>query len=368
VSDTHPRTYFVTGATGLVGRRVLQRLLAADPFARAFVLVRDAARWREVVRAGRIPEQRAIPIQGDLTRDGLGIGAEARRTIERTVDTIVHAAADTVFSRPLETSRRVNLTGTANVVDLAEGCSHVERIVHVSTAFVAGRLTGDIHERMCDASAGFVNSYEQSKWEAEQVVRASSRPWIIVRPSTIVCDEAGGRVSQFNAVHRALRLHHAGLAAMLPGHESNPVDFVTADYVADCIDTLARTDGAAGGVFHVCAGSGAMPLGRLLEACHAVWSESARWRRRAIALPAITDVETYRLFERSVEQTGDARLRAITRSLSHFVPQLALPKRFDTTNTDRVTRRRGPAVAEYWAHVVRYLVRSRWAAAARRAA
>jgi long-chain acyl-CoA synthetase len=309
-----------------------------------------------------------VPVTGDLTRRGLGLDAATRRTLERVVDTIVHAAADTVFSRPLAASRRVNRAGTAHVLDLADASARVERIVHVSTAFVAGRRTGGIHERPYDSSAGFVNSYEQSKWEAEQLVRASSRPWVIVRPSTIVCDDAAGAVSQFNAVHRALRLHHAGLAAMLPGRESNPVDFVTAEYVAECIATAAQADGVAGAIFHACAGEGAMPLGRLLESCHAVWCESVRWRRRAIALPAITDVETYRLFERSVEQTGDARLRAITRSLSHFVPQLALPKQFDTANTNRIVGRRAPAVAEYWAHVVRYLVRSRWAAAARRAA
>ncbi len=84
--------------------------------------------------------------------------------------------------------------------------------------------------------------------------------------------------------------------------------------------------------------------------------------------PALTDLDTYRLFEQSVEQTGDARLKAITRSLSHFVPQLALPKEFDTSGTEALTRRPPPSAGSFWPEVVHYLLRSNWAAEARRAA
>jgi len=362
------RIFLVTGCTGLVGSRTLKLLVDHDPFAHAFVLIRDPDRFRERARAWRLPEPRVTPIVGDITRDNLGLSAETRATLADAVDTVVHTAADTVFSRPLAASRRVNTEGTARVLALAETCRHLERVVHVSTAFVAGRLVGHIAE--CDnrAAAGFVNSYEQSKFEAEAVVRASSTPWAIVRPSTIVADGQDGHVSQFNVVHRALRLYHTGLASMLPGSEATLVDLVTADEVASVVHAVATVTTLEARTFHACAGAGAMPLRQLLDDCYAVWSECPAWRRRAIARPAITDLDTYRLFERTVDETGDARLRTITRSLSHFVPQLALPKRFDTSNTERLTGRRPMAVREYWERVNRYLIASRWAADARRAA
>ena len=356
---------FMTGATGLIGSRVLRRLLAADPALHAFVLVRDAARCTVLTDAAGVPSGRVTPLVGDVTYEGLGLDAAARRLLGARVRVVVHAAADTVFSRPLPASRRVNTRGTAHVLALVERWPEVRRLLHVSTAFVVGRRAGPILEQDVGPDPGFVNSYERSKFEAERLVRSSSAPWVVVRPSTVVCDGPHGRVSQLNAVHRALRLYHSGLASMLPGQEESTVDLVSADYVADCLSTVAMARGVEGDTFHVCAGRGAIGLGTLLDDSYAVWAESDRWRRRGIPRPAITDLETYRLFERTVEQTGDARLRRITRSLSHFVPQLALPKRFDTSNTERLTGRPPPAVTEYWERVIRYLVRSRWAAAAR---
>jgi nucleoside-diphosphate-sugar epimerase len=227
---------------------------------------------------------------------------------------------------------------------------------------------GRILEEEYDGTAGFVNHYERSKFEAETLVRASDHPWVIIRPSTIVCDSLDGCVSQFNAVHRSLRLFHSGLAPMLPGADQNPVDVVTAEYVADCVSALTLAAGVEGGTFHLCAGGGAMELGRVLELAYATWAESDEWRRRAISLPALTDLDTYGLFEQTVDDSEDARLRTITKSLTHFVPQLALPKRFDVSRTIQVTGREAPKVSDFWKPMLRHLLRSRWAASARRAA
>ena len=63
-------------------------------------------------------------------------------------------------------------------------------------------------------------------------------------------------------------------------------------------------------------------------------------------------------------QLGDARLRQVTRSLSHFVPQLALPKRFDTERADRLLAMTAPPVRAYWPHMLDDLLRVRWSSAA----
>jgi thioester reductase-like protein len=358
----------LTGATGLVGRHTLPRLLAADRELRVFVLTRDLPAWRARAATRSIPAGRVTPLEGDITEPGLGFGRAVRRALQNRVHTIVHAAADTVFSRPLDEARSVNTAGTAHLLELAAGWPGVRRFVQVSTAFVAGRLRGHVPERDNGAGAGFVNGYEQSKYEAEALVRNGPVPWVVVRPSAIVSDGADGHVSQFNAVHRALRLYHNGLASMMPGEASNPVDVVTADYVADSVTRLVAAPDVEGLTFHACAGAAALGLGELLDRAYAVWCESPEWKRRAIPRPALTDLATYQLFERTVEDTGDARLRAITRSLSHFVPQLALPKRFDTTVMDALMERPAPAPADFWPRMIRCLVDSQWAAASRRAA
>jgi thioester reductase-like protein len=365
---TAPRrapAYFVTGATGLLGGLVVRRLLATTPDATVYALVRDPAHWPAAARRLGLAGSAVTPIAGDLTRPGLGVTAADRARLARDVRFVLHTAADTTFSRPLADARAVNRDGTRRVLELAHDWPSVERVAYVSTAFVAGCRTGRIAEDATDAGdAGWMNGYEQSKAEAEREVRAWRGEWTILRPSTVVCDDAGGAVTQHNAVHRALRLYHAGLAAMMPTAPGSALDVVPADYVADAIAALAFAPALAGETLHLCAGEGALPLDELLDVTYAVWARDAAWRRRGIARPALTDAATYALFERTVEETGDARLRRVTRSLSHFIPQLALPKRFDTARADRALGRPAPAPRDYWPRLVERLVNAAWGAAA----
>jgi long-chain acyl-CoA synthetase len=241
------------------------------------------------------------------------------------------------------------------------------RVVHVSTAFVAGKRTGVIDETETDCSAGWANAYEQSKYEAEALVRTYAADWAIFRPSTIVCDDVDGHVSRMNAVHRALKLYRDGLAAMMPGVRDSTVDVVTTSYVARAITELGLRADLSRKTVHLCAGEGALPLRDLLDISWERWALDPAWRRRGIPRPALTDLRTYALFERSIEEAGDASLRRIVRSLSHFVPQLALPKRFDTTTADTLLGAPAPVVRDYWIPMLDCLSATKWGTAKRAA-
>ena len=350
-------TVLMTGATGLLGRNALARLLAADSRFRAFVLVRNPARWTSVAcELGDIG--RIIPVEGDLCAEGLGLTPKARATLFRNVTAIVHLAADTTFSNPLARARAVNTAGTQRVLELAAECAAPAHVAYVSTAFVAGRRTGLITEDVRTASAGWANAYEQSKYEAEQLVREQASSWVILRPSTVVCDDLSGHVAQTNAVHRALRLYHHGLVPMMPGVAESTVDAVTTSYVADAIARLSLREDLTGTVVHLCAGAGALPLEELLDITYERWATDPAWRRRGIARPALTDLATYSLFERTIEEVGDASLRRITRALSHFVPQLALPKRFETTGAGALLGQAAPPVRDFWLPMLDHLLAS----------
>ena len=354
------RSILVTGATGLIGRRVVASLLRRTD-APIVALVRDPVRWQSIATRMGAAASRVTAVRADITAPGLGLDL---RTIARALGSpsvLVHSAADIVFSRSLAESRSVNTEGTRNVVELAYSFPDV-RLLYVSTAFAAGRRTGLVTEGDDPGDAGWVNAYEQSKYEAEVIVRSSDLEYVIARPSTVVCDDVRGTVTQVNAVHRALRLYHAGLASMMPGTEDTPVDVIPADWVADAIAHLALADGSAGRTFHLCAGEGALPLGALLDRTYAVWSRDTSWRRRFVARPALSDLRTYELFERSVDLVGDARLKRITRSLSHFIPQLALPKHFDTSQARAILGAAAPPVITYWDRMLEWLLASNWSA------
>jgi len=253
-----------------------------------------------------------------------------------------------------------HVDGTRALLAFAEGCPNLERIACFSTVYVAGRSTGCFGEGDIGGQDGFVNSYEQSKAEAEALVRAARQDWVILRSSTIACDDTSGAVTQRNAVHQALRLFHDGLAAMIPGVAESVLDVVTTDYVSDAIARLALRDDVDGETVHLCAGAGAMPLGELLAECHERWATDAAWRRRGIALPSQADLETWELFTQAVELTGHPRLRRVTRAISHFLPQLALPKRFENRRAAELLGHEPAPVREYWGRLVDHLVRTGW--------
>ena len=362
------RRVFVTGATGLVGEEVLRQMLRDDPALEAFALVRTESSWKSLAaRLGPLA-WRVAPVLGDMTREAMGIEAAMRQRVQRDTRVVVHAAADTSFSRPLDQSRYVNTLGTYHVAEVAADCRQLERLVFVSTAFVAGRLTGTILERDNGCQAGWVNAYEQSKYEAESTVRASGLPWTVVRPSTIVCRGAEGDIPQINAVHRALRIYHRGLAAMIPGDRANFVDVVTSSYVSNAIARIALDERALHKTVHLCSGSRALALGELIDTAYEVWSESPEWLKRGVERAIITDPATYAMFERAVMDTGDARLRSVLSSLSHFIPQLALPKVFDTTVADFLLDAPAPPARSYWKPMLRSLIAANWSQTAERAA
>ena len=350
----------VTGATGLVGRGVVTSLLRRSD-ANISVLVRDVARWQRMASGLGASPSRVTVLRGDITREALGIHHHVSRRLVAAPTIVVHCAADVVFSRSLDDARRTNVEGTRHVLELASSFPHA-RVVFVSTAFAVGRRTGPVVDDDRATSAGWVNAYEQSKHEAEELVRASGLEYVIARPSTIVCDDVRGAVSQVNAVHRALRLYHAGLASMMPGTEDTPVDVVPAQWVSENITALALSDVTATTV-HLCSGERALPLGSLLDRTYAFWARETAWRRRGIARPALSDLPTYELFERSVHLVGDARLQRITRSLSHFIPQLALPKRFDTRRAASILHDEAPPVSAYWERMLGWLLATNWSAA-----
>jgi nucleoside-diphosphate-sugar epimerase len=353
----------VTGATGLLGSDLVRRWTTSGTSRRIAVLVRDPARWDAVAQRLALPHDAVVALEGDVTREGLGLTRVARAWLASRATAMVHLAADTTFSRPLDQARLVNRDGTAHLLALAADCPHVARVAYVSTAFVAGRRTGVIPESAEGAATeriGWVNAYERSKAEAEALLRDARRDWVILRSSTIACDDANGAVTQRNAVHQALRLFHDGLAAMIPGVAESVLDVVPADYVSDAIARLALRDDVDGETVHLCAGEGAMPLGELLAECHARWATDAAWRRRGIALPSQADLETWELFTQAVEQTGHPRLRRVTRALSHFLPQLALPKRFETRRAAALLGVEPPGVREYWGNMIDHLLRTEW--------
>jgi thioester reductase-like protein len=267
---------FLTGATGFLGMEVLARLLEHGD-REVLVLVRagdDAAAqeridgvlgtlWRDPAPyRGRV---RAVA--GDVTRPGLGIAQSERAVLAEEVGAVLHCAASIAFDLPLDEARAINVEGTREVVGFARECKalgRLERFVHVSTAYVCGRHGGTFRERQLVAGQEFRNTYEQTKWEAEHVVRAAGdlAP-AIARPSIVMGESDTGWTPAFNVLYWPLRAFSRGLFDEVPALPAAHVDVVPVDYVADALVRLL--DIADQGVFNLVAGRDAPIATELVE-------------------------------------------------------------------------------------------------------
>jgi thioester reductase-like protein len=261
----------LTGATGFLGMELLVRLLERSD--RDIVTIvraaddREAeARMRGVLDTLFAPEDipavrgRVRAVAGDLERRGLGLAAATRDRLTSEISAVAHCAASISFSLPLEQARRINVTGTHAVMGLASQAyarGALERVVHVSTAYVAGDRAGRVRESQRYVGQSFRNTYEQTKLEAESLVEDSDLPAAILRPSIVVGDSVTGWTPAFNVIYWPLMAFARNLLPSVPADPDGHVDIVCVDTVADALYTLL--DGPVQhGTMHAVAGEDAV--------------------------------------------------------------------------------------------------------------
>ena len=364
-------TYLVTGATGMLGRELVP-LLLQDTDAHLRLLVHQEGRALSATGLLRrygvddvSARRRVRLVRGDVTLRDLGISASDRRALAGSVTGILHAAAATRFDLPLAAARRANVRGTENVLRFAGGCDALDRIALVSTVYVSGRRRGRILETEREHAAGFVNTYERSKYEAEDVALAAGLPVSVYRLSTLLGSAEDGATARVAMPHLAMRLVYLGLAPIVPGEPSCTVDLLPTDVAARTIARLFAHRFAAGQVFHVVAGEGkSFNLAQVIDATwEALADAEPDWRRRARPRPVICDEAAFAQALRAARLTRNMVLLRAFDTIAKFCGQFSLPKTFDARCLAEALPdhfARVPHPSAYFEKVVRYCVRERW--------
>jgi thioester reductase-like protein len=354
----------LTGVTGFVGMEVLARYLErSDRPIITLVRATDDRAARARVDAvlnnlfgvrGRRYSKRVDAVAADLLAPGLGLSSARLQTLARRASTIVHSAASVSFTLPLEEARAVNVGGTRQMLDLAElALAHggLDRYAQVSTAYVAGDHCGSFGEHDLDVGQSFHNSYEQSKFESEQLVRSrAGLPFTILRPSIVVGDRRSGWTAAFNVLYWPLRAFARGLFTAVPAIPSAPVDVVSIDYVADAIHALCEARDSVGETFHLTAGANATTM-------EEISSLASRYFRRP--LPKVLSPVEFAALERDASPLQRSALEG---SRVYF-PYFAMGAVFD----DAVARARlDPAgilvspLRDYLERLLDFATRTRW--------
>ncbi|MCD6728314.1 MAG: SDR family oxidoreductase [Solirubrobacteraceae bacterium] len=180
---------------------------------------------------------------------------------------VLHAAAAIGFEQSIEQARSANVGGTRAVLGLARRAPRLQRVVHVSTAYVAGTWEGSFAEDDLDVGQGFRNTYERSKLEAELLVREAARdlPVVVARPSIVMGESRTGWTTSFNVLYPLLRAYRRGLVARVPADPDGYVDIVTGDYVADGLVHLLLDAPTADGAYNLVSGRAALTVALLRD-------------------------------------------------------------------------------------------------------
>jgi nucleoside-diphosphate-sugar epimerase len=353
---------FLTGATGLVGSELLQVLLDSRPERRVIILSRNPDKVPLLNQGLRL-----TVIEGDLTRPGLGLHTAALRQIQREVTEIIHCAAETRFGLPIEEARAANTRGTSNILKMARGCKRLEKFAHLSTVYVAGRTTGHIPETALDNQSGFVNTYQQSKYEAEQLVfeAMTEIPVAIYRLSTIIGDSNTGRVRQYNYFHQILRLFARNVLPVAPGDLSWQIDLIPTDWSISVLAYLFESCFVPGQLFHICAGAGGSPtMAEVKETTLELFERHPliqKWL--PIKAPEFVPLAEYEEYVRKSLQSGDSLLIELLKVLNNFLPQMGTDQCFD--NRQLLDKLEGsgitlPYFSDYFSKVVTYFLETDW--------
>lgn len=248
-------SYFVTGATGFIGRRLIHELVDHRD-GEIFVLCRQSSLGRMQLLIDEWGSDRVVPIVGDLGSPGLGVDPKWIKAQKGRIDHFFHLAAIYDITADDATNDALNIQGTRYAMDLAAqldaGVFH-----QVSSVAAAGDYRGTFTEDMFDEGQPLPSPYHRTKFESEKMVREESTvPWRIYRPSLVIGDSVTGEMDKVDGPYYLFpmikRLRDA-MPSWIPlvGIDLRDTNVVPVDYVAKAMDHLAHLSKRDGEVFHL---------------------------------------------------------------------------------------------------------------------
>ncbi len=253
------RVTLVTGfPTSFLAVRMVRKILREEPrtFLRCVVQEKFLARAEELLEPLTPAEVARVEIlQGDVAAMDLGLSGSEFVALSREVTVIHHCASATYLGVDRDVAERLNVEGVREVLELAREATHLERLVHWSSALVSGARRGLVLETELEKQ-GFRNVVEETRYRGERLVRAAMAkvPVTILRPSILVGDSTTGEIDRFEGPYLLVMLMlnaPVDLRVPLPGRGDVPLNLVPIDYVVDAGWEIARDPRSIGRTFHL---------------------------------------------------------------------------------------------------------------------
>ncbi|HJV72996.1 MAG TPA: SDR family oxidoreductase [Noviherbaspirillum sp.] len=249
--------YFVTGATGFIGKRLVKKLLARKGSV-VYFLIREESKDKvpAILEYWGATKSRAIPVYGDLGAPRLGVSKDETRALAKNIDHFFHLAAIYDLKADAEEQMAINIEGTRNTVAFANaigvGCFH-----HVSSIAAAGLFEGIFREDMFDEAENLEHPYFASKHESERIVRNECKgAFRVYRPGMVIGDSRTGEMDKIDGPYYFFKLIQR-IRQILPpwmptiGVEGGRINIVPVDYVVNAMDYIAHQPGMDGRCYHL---------------------------------------------------------------------------------------------------------------------
>jgi NAD(P)-dependent dehydrogenase (short-subunit alcohol dehydrogenase family) len=250
-------SYFVTGATGFIGRNLVELLLERE--GTIYVLVREGSKGRleELRNRWGVDPDRVVGIVGDLSQPGLGISDEDVERLRGEIDHLFHLAAIYDMTADAASQNVANVEGTRHMVKFAEDVE-AGRVHMVSSIAAAGLYKGVWREDMFEEAEDLDNHpYFRTKHDSEGIVRTEcTRPWRIYRPGIVVGNSETGEMDKIDGPYYFFKLIRRLRGTVpewvpMPGIEGREINLVPVDFVARAMDHIAHVEGLDGRAFHL---------------------------------------------------------------------------------------------------------------------
>jgi NAD(P)-dependent dehydrogenase (short-subunit alcohol dehydrogenase family) len=251
-------SYFVTGATGFIGRHLVEELLR-NREGDVHVLVREDSREKLDALLARWPHpERVKPVVGDLQHPRLGLDDAAIEELRGSVEHVFHLAAIYDMTAPDDLNERLNVAGTHNAVALANAIE-AGHLHHASSVAITGNFKGLFREDMFDEGQELPSAYHRTKFESERIVREQATvPWRVYRPSIVIGHSQTGEMDKIDGPYYFFKLIQKTRNALpqwvpLVGPELGWTNIVPVDYVARAMDHIAHQPDLDRQAFHLMA-------------------------------------------------------------------------------------------------------------------
>ncbi|CAG0913699.1 unnamed protein product [Notodromas monacha] len=269
------RSVLITGATGFMGKVLVEKLLRSCPdIGKIYLLMRPKRgqepydRVKELLSAKLFEKLQAenprsfdklIAVKADVMEPGLGLSQEDETELVQNVSVVFHAAATVKFDEALKVSINMNVQGTKRIIDLCHKMDRLAALVHVSTAYcncdreeiseivyppphdpeqIIGAMTWMDDEMVQEITARLIgnrpNTYTYTKALAEAVLvrEAADLPVAIVRPSIVAAawkEPIPGWIDNFNGATGLFVGVGKGLVRSILCHREKKADLIPVD-------------------------------------------------------------------------------------------------------------------------------------------